>query len=82
MSMSVSHVNAPENFEYSVRMRLNDSLLKYIEIFYLPNHSNILDYEYYASPFTGFYTWDGIDCWVYNEEKEKFITLYFTPLKI
>jgi hypothetical protein len=77
MSLSVSHVNAPENFEYSVRMRLNDNILKYIEIFYLPNHSNILDCEYYASPFTGFYTWDGIDCWVYNEEKEKFITLYF-----
>ena len=77
MSLSVTHVNQPVDFEYSVRMRLDATLLNQIEVYYSPNHSNIVDSGHYGSPLTGLYNWDGIDCWVYNQEKQGYLILYF-----
>ncbi len=77
MSLSVSHVNPPEGFDYSIRMRIHENILHQIGCYYSPGHMNKMGDIDYASPFTGFYTWDGIDCWVYNQEKQGFIILYF-----
>lgn len=77
MSLSVTHINQPVDFEYSVRMRPDATLLNQIECYYSPNHTNIINNAHYGSPLTGLYNWDGIDCWVYNQEKQGYLILYF-----
>lgn len=81
MSLSVSHVNNPVDFNFSIRMKIDENILNLISKYYNPNHVNLIQNVIYASPETGFYTWDGIDCWVYNQEKQGFIVLYFKSVE-
>jgi AAA+ superfamily predicted ATPase len=82
MSKSVTNVNQPEGFGFSVRLHLNSRVLNLIAT----NCSNIVKRIYivdnlsYASPDTGFYNWFGTDCWVYNQEKQGFLILHFKSL--
>jgi len=77
MAKNVSNVNSPVGFEFCIRVRTNDNLLNMIGKYYNPNRVNLIENTIYASPNTGFYTWDGIDCWVYNQEKQGYIELHF-----
>lgn len=77
MSLAVKHVNVPEGFNFSIRMRINDSLLSLINKYYRPLHVNLIDGSVFATPRTGIYTWDGIYCFVYNQEKSGYMELYF-----
>lgn len=77
MSLTVKHVNVPEGFNFSVRMRCNEGILALINKYYSPLHVNIIDNNIYATPRTGTYTWDIIDCFVHNQEKSGFMELYF-----
>lgn len=81
MSLSVKHVNAPEGFAFSVKMRTDDSLLGAISKYYNPNRILLLGNITYAIPDTGIYTWDTIDCWVYNQEKQGYMVLYFKSIQ-
>ena len=63
MSLSVSHVNVPEGFEFSVKMRTNDYLLGVISKYYNPKRVLLSENNTYAIPDTGIYIWDTIDCW-------------------
>ena len=77
MSLTIKHLSPPEGFNFSIRFKLNETRLKNIKSCYAPNHLNSIEDELYASCHTGLYNWDGIECWVYNQEKQGFITLYF-----
>lgn len=81
MSLSVSHVNVPEGFEFSVKMRINNGLLVGINKYYNPKRVYSDDNCIYAIPDTGIYTWDTIDCWVYNQEKQGYMVLYFKSIE-
>ncbi len=81
MSLSVKHVNVPEGFNFSVRMKIEESLLSLINKYYSPLHVNIIDGSVFATPRTGTYTWDGIHCFVYNQEKSGYMELYFYELE-
>ena len=81
MSKSVTNVNQPEGYEFAIRMSLNTNILNLIvthcavkRIYMTP------DNKMYVCPETGFYTWFGIDCWVYNQEKQGFLVLHFKSL--
>ena len=80
MSLSVSHVNVPEGFEFSVKMRTDDYLLGVISKYYNPKRVLLSDNNTYAIPDTGIYIWDTIDCWVYNQEKQGYMVLYFKSI--
>lgn len=81
MSLSVSHVNAPEGFVFSVKMQTHDSLLGAINKYYEPKRVLLNGGRSFAIPDTGFYTWDTIDCWVYNQEKQGYMVLYFKSIE-
>jgi hypothetical protein len=81
MSLTVKHLNVPEGFNFSVRMRINDGLLLLINKYYRPLHVNLIDGSVFAAPRTGTYTWDGIYCFVYNQEKSGYMELYFYELE-
>jgi predicted AAA+ superfamily ATPase len=81
MSLSVSHINVPENYNFSVKLKNNENILNLIQKYYNEKRIYCFQNIYYASPQTGFYCWDGIDCWVYNQEKQGFIELYFKSLE-
>lgn len=55
MSLSVSHVNVPEGFEFSVKMRTDDYLLGVISKYYNPKRVLLSDNNTYAIPDTGIY---------------------------
>ena len=75
MSLSVSHINVPEGFNFAIKMRPESCLLAGINKYYNPKRvANIRD-SIYAIPDTGLYTWDGIECWVYNQEKQSYMVL-------
>lgn len=77
MTLSVSHVNPPKGFNASVRMVLNEKLLNSLFKHYANENIYLLCGEQYAIPRTGLYVWDNIECWVYNQEKHNYMTLYF-----
>lgn len=77
MSLSVSHMNTPEDLNFSIRLKLNSIFLHSINLYYKQNHINHIDNIEYASPLTGLYSWDGIDVFSHNQEKQGFITLFF-----
>ena len=81
MSLSVKHVNVPEGFEFSVEMRTDDGLLGAIYKYYNPEQLIRIGHNTYAIPDTGIYTWDTIDCWVYNQEKQGYMVLYFKSIE-
>ena len=81
MSLSVKHVNVPEGFEFSVKMRTDDSVLVAIAKYYNPKRLLLIGAHHFAIPDTGLYTWDTIDCWVYNQEKQSYIVLYFKSIE-
>lgn len=77
MSLTVSHVNVPDDFKFSVKMRTVCVLLESINKYYNPKRVLLNDDVIYAIPDTGIYTWDTIECWVYNQEKQGYMVLYF-----
>lgn len=77
MSLSVSHVNVPDDFKFAVKMRTDDSLLLEINKYYNINRILSNNENYFAIPDTGIYTWDTIECWVYNQEKQGYMVLHF-----
>ncbi len=77
MSKSVTNINSPEDFLFSVRTSTDTHLLALIAKYYNVNRITSTNDGNFACPKTGFYTWDGINCWVYNQEKQEFIDLYF-----
>lgn len=77
MSLSVSHVNVPDDFKFAVKMRTDDSLLLEINKHYNINRILSANENHFAIPDTGIYTWDTIECWVYNQEKQGYMVLYF-----
>lgn len=81
MSLSVSHVNPPEGFDFSIKMRTDDSVLGSINRYYSPKRVLLSHNNIYAIPDTGLYTWDTIDCWVYNQEKQGYMVLYFKSVE-
>lgn len=81
MSLSVKHVNVPEGFNFSVRMRTDENILCLINKYYSPSHINLIDGSVFATPRTGTYTWDGIECFVHNQEKSGYMVLYFYELE-
>jgi len=81
MSKSVINVNSPEDFNFSLRSTLNSNLLALIGKYYGVNRITVTDEGNYACPQTGFYTWDGINCWVYNQENQDLIELYFKSIE-
>ena len=81
MSLSVSHVNVPEGFKFAVKMRTNDCLLAAISKYYNPKRILLNNNFIYAIPDTGIYTWDTIECWVYNQEKQGYMVLYFKSIE-
>ncbi len=81
MALSVKHVSVPEGFDFSIRFKLNEQDLLRIQKYYFPSHLNSHEDTLYASPHTGLYNWDGIECWVYNQEKHGYNTFYFKSRK-
>jgi ATP-dependent 26S proteasome regulatory subunit len=81
MSLSVKHVNIPEGFDFSVKMQTDDELLGAIYKYYNPKRLLLSCGSYSAIPETGIYTWDGIDCWVYNQENQSYMVLYFKSIE-
>jgi hypothetical protein len=81
MSLSVKNVNVPEEFEFAVKMRTNENFLEFINNYYSPKRVLIDQSKIYAIPDTGIYTWDGIKCWVYNQEKQGYMVLYFKSVE-
>lgn len=77
MSLTVKHVNVPEGFNFSVRMRTDECILASINKYYMPSHISLFEGSPYATPRTGTYTWDGVECFVHNQEKSGFMELYF-----
>ena len=80
MSLSVTHTNKPIDFEFSTRLHINSHILELIV-----KHCNVKriyenNNKMHACPETGFYTWFGINCWVYNQEKQGLLTLYFKTI--
>ena len=81
MALSVKHVSVPKGFNFSIRFKLSEEYLIKIQKHYFPSHLNSHEDDLYASPHTGLYNWDGIECWVYNQEKHGYNTLYFKSRK-
>ena len=81
MSLSVSHVNVPEGFNFAIKMRTTDGLLAGINKYYSAKRVYSDGDCIYAIPDTGIYTWDTIDCWVYNQEKQGYMVLYFKSVE-
>lgn len=81
MSHSVKHVNIPEGFNFSIRMQINTPILLLINKYYSPLHVNQIGDAIYATPRNGTYNWDGIYCFVYNQEKSGYMELYFYEIK-
>ena len=77
MALSFKHVSVPEEFNFSIRFKLNEEYLIKIQKHYFPSHLNSHEDDLYASPHTGLYNWDGIECWVYNQEKHGYNIFYF-----
>lgn len=77
MSRSVSYVNVPPGFEYSVRCRCEDGFLMELNKYYNSNNIYFCNSFRYAVPNTGLYNWDGVECFAYNQEKHNYLTLYF-----
>ena len=77
MSHTIKHVYIPEKIDFSVRMRNDESILSLINKYYLPSHINIIEGQPYATPRSGIYSWDNINCYAYNQEKSGFMELYF-----
>lgn len=82
MALSITKVNQPVDFEFRVRTDLKSNFLNQITLYYMNDIKSIYSVEgvMYACPDTGFYTWDGINCWVYNQEKQGFLNLYFKSI--
>jgi predicted AAA+ superfamily ATPase len=81
MSLAVKHVNVPEGFNFSIRMSIMAGMLSLINKYYRPSHVNQINNEIFATPRTGTYTWDSIDCFVYNQEKSGYMELYFNDIE-
>jgi len=81
MSLTVKHVNVPEGFNFSIRMRIDAHILELINKYYRPLHVNQIGDVIYATPRTGTYNWDGINCFVYNQEKSGYMELYFYEIE-
>jgi len=81
MSLSVKYVNPPEGFNFSIKMRTDDAILGSINKYYSPKRVLLSGNNIYAIPDTGLYNWDTIECWVYNQEKQGFMVLYFKSVE-
>ncbi len=76
MSLSVKHVNPPDGYNFSVKFHLASLFLEHLAADYdimriYSIHVN------YAIPPTDFYIFDDIKVWIYNQEKQGFMYLYF-----
>lgn len=80
MSLSVTNINKPDDFEFRVKTYLNSNLLKQLVVNYNVKSILLTNEGTHACPETGLYNWDGIHCWVYNQEKQGFIILYFKSI--
>ena len=75
----VKHIEIPLEYKFSIKIHIHESQL----LCDLNNYENISDIlsmnsHYYAIPKTGKHLFlDVIDCFVYNQEKQGFMTLYF-----
>jgi AAA+ superfamily predicted ATPase len=80
MSLSTTHLNQPVDFEFSTRLHINSHILelicKHCTVKRIYENNN----KMHACPETGLYTWFGINCWVYNQEKQGFTILYFKSI--
>jgi len=81
MSLSVSHVNVPDEFKFAIKMRTDAHLLLEINKHYNINRILLCNNSPFAIPDTGIYSWDNIECWVYNQEKQGFMVLYFKSVE-
>lgn len=81
MSLSNSHLNVPENFTFSIKMRTNEHFLYLINKYYNPKRVLLIEDKIYAIPETGLYTWSSIECWAYNQEKQGYMVLYFKSVE-
>lgn len=81
MSLSTTHVNKPDDYEFSVRLHTNSLILSLIAKNCNTNRNYIHDgVTHLAAPETGFHNWYGTKCWVYNQEKQGFLILYFKSI--
>lgn len=58
-------------------MTTDDAVLGSINKYYSPKRVLLSGNNIYAIPDTGLYNLDKIDCWIYNQEKQGYIVLYF-----
>lgn len=81
MSLSVTNINQPVDFEFRVKTTLTSNFLHEITLYYSIKSVFVSsEGTMYACPETGFYTFDGINCWVYNQEKQGFLNIYFKSI--
>lgn len=81
MSLSTTHVNKPADFEFSTRLHLNSYILELIVKHCTVKRIYENNNKMHACPETGFYTWYGTNCWVYNQEKQGFLIFYFKSIE-
>ena len=75
----VKHIEIPLEYKFTIKIHIHESLL----LRNLYTYENIHDIftmhgEYYAIPKSGKHQFfEVIDCFVYNQEKQGFMTFYF-----
>lgn len=81
MSKSTTHLNQPVDYEFAIKLALGTNILELIVKHCAANRVYMTsDNTMFVCPETGFYNWFGIDCWVYNQEKQGFLILHFKSL--
>ena len=80
MSLSTTHISKPVDFEFSTRLHLNSYILELIVKHCTVKRIYENNNKMHACPETGFYTWYGTNCWVYNQEKQGFLIFYFKSI--
>ena len=76
MSISVKYTSVPKEYTYSVKQQTQSSFSFDLNQYY--KCSDVFDSSAgNAIPTTGVHTYDGVDVWVHNQEKQGYMTYYY-----
>lgn len=76
MSLSVTHMNVPNDYKFMCKYNVNDNVLRNIREFWEDKLDGLYDDDF-ACPSTNFYEFDGISVWINNQHKQGYIYVHF-----
>lgn len=75
--MSIPNVSIPNNFNYKVTYKNNDTFLEKLFKYYNIDSISVYEDHVLANPKTNLYNFDGIECFVHNKSRSGYLEFYF-----